>query len=94
MARLITLLETHWDRQPPTVVTQAMTWWETVIALVKLQEIGLRVHLPVQVHLLLINLCRYVVTYKYVRDKQLLTVVFCQAWPMAVLVTALEQHTS
>ena len=34
---------------PPTVVTQATTWWETVLALVKLQEIGLRVHLPVEV---------------------------------------------
>ena len=33
----------------PTVVTQATTWWETVIALVKLQECGLGVHLPVKV---------------------------------------------
>ena len=49
MAVLITLLEQHWDRQPLTVVTQATTWWETVLALVKLQEIGLRVHLPVKV---------------------------------------------
>ena len=47
MARLITLLEQHLDRQPPTVVTQATTWWEIVLALVKLQEIGLGVHLPV-----------------------------------------------
>ena len=31
---------------PPTVVTQATTWWETVLVLVKLQEIGLGVHLP------------------------------------------------
>ena len=49
MARLIMLLEQHLDRQPPTVVTQATTWWETVLALVKLQEIGLWVHLPVKV---------------------------------------------
>ena len=49
MAWLLTLLEQHMDRQPPTVVTQATTWWETVIALVKLQEIGLGVHLPVMV---------------------------------------------
>ena len=41
MARLITLLEQQLDRQPPTVVTQATTWWETVFTLVKLQEIGL-----------------------------------------------------
>ena len=49
MAVLITLLEQHSDRQPPTVVTQATAWWETVLALVKLQEIGLGVHLPVKV---------------------------------------------
>ena len=49
MAVLITLLEHHQDRQPPTVVTQATTWWETVLALVKLQEIGLGVNLPVEV---------------------------------------------
>ena len=49
MARLLSLLEQHWDRMPPTVVTQATTWWERVLALVKLQEIGLRVHLPVKV---------------------------------------------
>ena len=49
MAMLITLLEQHSDRQPPTVVTEATTWWETVLVLVKLQEIGLGVHLPVKV---------------------------------------------
>ena len=49
MARLITLLEQHSERMPPTVVTQAMTWWETVLALVKQKEIGLGVNLPVKV---------------------------------------------
>ena len=49
MAVLITLLEQHLDRQLSTVVTQATTWWETVLALVKPQEIGLGVHLPVKV---------------------------------------------
>ena len=49
MAVLITLLEQHSDRMPPTVVTRATTWWETALALVKLQEIGLGVHLPVKV---------------------------------------------
>ena len=49
MAKLITLLEQHLDRQPPIVVAQATTWWKTVLALVKLQEIGLGVHLPVKV---------------------------------------------
>ena len=33
MAVLLTVLEQHLDRQPPTVVTQATTWWETVLAL-------------------------------------------------------------
>ena len=49
MARLLSLLEQHLDRQLSTVVTQATTWWETVLVLVKLQEIGLGVHLPVKV---------------------------------------------
>ena len=53
MARLITLLEQHSDRQPPTVVKQATAWWETVLTLVKLQEFGLGVHLPVKVYMLL-----------------------------------------
>ena len=49
MAKLVTLMEQHFERQPPTVVIQATTWWETVIAHVKLQECGLGVHLPVKV---------------------------------------------
>ena len=56
MAVLITLLEQHLERQPPTVVTQATAWWEIVLALVKLQEIGLGVHLPVKV-------CYYTLLY-------------------------------
>ena len=46
----LTPLEQHMDRQPPTVVMQATDWWETVLALVKLQECGLGVHLHVKVH--------------------------------------------
>ena len=49
MATLVIVLEQQLDRMPPTVVTQATTWWETVLALVKLQEIGLGVYLPVKV---------------------------------------------
>ena len=49
MARLITLVEQHLNKQPPTAVIQAITWWEAVIAHVKLQECGLGVHLPVKV---------------------------------------------
>ena len=47
MAKLVISVEQHLDKQPPTVVIEATTWWETVLAFVKLQEIGLGVHLPV-----------------------------------------------
>ena len=43
------MLEQHLDRMPPIVVIQATIWWETVLALVKIQESGLEVHLPVKV---------------------------------------------
>ena len=46
MAKLVTPVEQHLNRQLPTVVIQATTWWETVLAHVKLQEHGLGVHLP------------------------------------------------
>ena len=49
MAELVTLGEQRSDRQPTTVVTQATTWWEAALTLVKLQEIGLTVHIPVKV---------------------------------------------
>ena len=49
MAKLFTLLEQHLDGQQPTVVIQAIIWWETALALVKLQECGQGVHLPVKV---------------------------------------------
>ena len=48
MAELVTLPEQYLDRLPPTVVIQATTWWEAVLAHVKLQECGLGVHLPVK----------------------------------------------
>ena len=41
------------DREPPTVVIQATGLWEAALALVKLQEGGLGVHLPVKVAILL-----------------------------------------
>ena len=53
MAKSVTLVEQHMDRQLPTVVIQATTWWETVLALVKLQGCGPGEHLPVKVRLLL-----------------------------------------
>ena len=48
-AKLVTLLEQHINRQPPTVVIQATTWWETTLVYVMPQECGLGVHLPVMV---------------------------------------------
>ena len=48
MAVLLTLLEQHLDKQPPTVAIQATIWWEIILAHVKLQEGGLGVHLPVK----------------------------------------------
>ena len=49
MAKLVTLMEQQLDRQPPTVVTQATTWWEAVLVHVKLQDSGLGMHLSVKV---------------------------------------------
>ena len=49
MAKSVTVVEQHLDTQPTTVVIQATTWWEAVLAHVKLQECGLGVHLPVNV---------------------------------------------
>ena len=52
MAELVTL-EQYMEAEPPTVVIQATGLWEAVLALVKLQEGGLGVHLPVKVAVLL-----------------------------------------
>ena len=49
MAELITLLEQHTDRQPPTVVIQATIWLETALVYVKLVESGQGVNLTVRV---------------------------------------------
>ena len=50
MAKSVTLLEQHLDKQPTTVVIQDITWWEVVIAHVKQQQCGLGMHLPVKVY--------------------------------------------
>ena len=55
MAKLVTLVEHHWDRQQPTVVMQTTTWWEAVHAHVKLQDCGLGVHLLVIVRCCLLR---------------------------------------
>ena len=47
MAKLVTPLEQHLDRLPPIVVVRYTSWWEAQLALVKLQESGLGMHLPV-----------------------------------------------
>ena len=49
MAELVTLVEQHMEREPPTVAIQATTEWEAALALVSLQEGGLGVHLHVHV---------------------------------------------
>ena len=50
MAKLVLVLEEQpLDRQPPTVVIQATTWWEALSAHVKLQECGLGVYPLVRV---------------------------------------------
>ena len=49
MGELVTVVGQHLDRQLTTVVMLATTWWEAVLAHVKLQERGLGVHLPVNV---------------------------------------------
>ena len=56
MAKLLTMKQ-HLERQPPTVVSQTSTWWETVLAHVKLQESGLGVNPPVNVCCYLNTLC-------------------------------------
>ena len=52
MAELVTL-EQYMEAEPPTVVIQATGLWEAALALVKLQEGGLGVHLSVKVAVLL-----------------------------------------
>ena len=62
MAELVTLVEQHLDRQLPTFVIQATTEWEAVLALVKLLECGLGVHLPVKVCCIT---CSLIVTFTH-----------------------------
>ena len=54
MAELVTL-EQYMEAEPPTVVIQATGLWEAALALVKLQEGGLGVHLHVKVAMLLLT---------------------------------------
>ena len=46
VAKLLTLLVQHLDRQSPTVVIQGTTWLATALACVKLMECGLGMSLP------------------------------------------------
>ena len=91
MAELVTVVGQHLDRQPPTDVTQATTCWEAVLALVKLQEGGLGVHLPVSVCSLFIILNK-VYVHNVSLLQQLWIVVYWLTQPMAKLVTLVEQH--
>ena len=49
MVKLVTLLEQHLEGEPPTVAIQATGLWEATLGLVKLQEFGLEICLPVKV---------------------------------------------
>ena len=49
MVMLVKVMEQLLDIQSPTAVIQGTTWWEAVLAHVKLQEGGLEVHLHVNV---------------------------------------------
>ena len=53
MAKLVTLVEQHLVRGPPTVAIQATGWWDTqtyqATGLVKLQEDGMEVNLHAKV---------------------------------------------
>ena len=60
MAKLVMLLEQHMEREPPTVAIQAIIWWEAVLALVKLQECGLGMHLTVKVRYYSVRLTRHI----------------------------------
>ena len=69
MAELVTLMEPHSDRQPPTVVIEATTWRETVLAGVKLTECGLGVNLPVNVccdYPACVHLCNGILTKSWI----------------------------
>ena len=48
MAKSVTVVEQHLDRQPPTVVIQATIWLEIAIVHVKLQVDGQGMHLRVR----------------------------------------------
>ena len=45
--------EQHLDRQPPTVVMQATTWWGTVLAHVKEYGLGVNLHVRVRCYSLM-----------------------------------------
>ena len=53
MAGLVTLVEQHIDKELPTDAIQATGWWEAILALVKLQDGGLGMHLYVKVAMLI-----------------------------------------
>ena len=58
MAKLVTVVGQHLDRQLTTAVIQATTWEGRVLAHAKIQNCGLGVNLPVHV-------CHYCMTFKW-----------------------------
>ena len=57
MAKLVIPMERHSHRQPPIAVIQATTWWETILAHVKLMECGLEISLPAWVSQTWLYIC-------------------------------------
>ena len=78
MAELVTLVEQHSVRGLPTVAIKATDWWETVLALVKLQEVGQGVHLHVKVTMYCcLNLCIHIILYSCVQNTKILLWKYC-----------------
>ena len=69
MAELVTLMEQRLEKELPTVVIEATTWWETALACVKLTECGLGVNLPVNVccdYPACVHLCNGILTKSWI----------------------------
>ena len=71
MAELATLEEQRLDKQLPTVVIQATTWWEVPVASVNFIKNGLSVNQPV-------NVCYLCPTSVHVHSRPILSICLCK----------------